>query len=99
MTVALYKLATQENLDASSGLEIYLIEGKSFIFKAVEEDEVKDLIKDGWSLTTTEASEEKEDVQFEGNRNELIDKLTKAGVKFDSRLGNKKLQALVDELD
>lgn len=91
MTVALYKLATQESHD-------YLIDGNYFYFKVVDEKEVTDIIKDGWSLTTTEASEDNKPQDAE-LREELIKRLNEAGVKFHPNSKTETLQAKVDELD
>jgi len=48
MTQAVYKLATANHHD-------YYIEGEYYYFLAVDENDVDALLKDGWSLTTTEA--------------------------------------------
>lgn len=99
MSVALYKLATQENREKHSGLVIYPIDGKEFIFNAVEEDDVDEMVKDGWSLTTTDAGEDKKTDEGDEVRQKLIDRLNEAGVKFHPNSKTETLQAKVDELD
>lgn len=63
MTVALYKLATQESREEHSGLDVYTIDEKPFIFLVADEEDVDDLVDLGWSLTTAEAGAEDDEVE------------------------------------
>lgn len=99
MTVALYKLATQESREEHSGLDVYTIDEKPFIFFAADEEDVDDLLDDGWSLTTIEAGAEPVELEDGKVREELIKKLTDAGVKFHPNSKTETLQAKADELD
>lgn len=102
MTVALYKLATQESREEHSGLDVYTIDEKPFIFLVADEEDVDELIDDGWFLTTTEAGAEPDELADDNEdelRAEYVEKLTKAGVSFHPNTGLAKLKAKVDELD
>jgi hypothetical protein len=98
MTTAVYLLATQENVEKYPGVIVYPLEGNDYLFKAVDEPEVDDWLRKGWSLTFTEAVNDEKTTDQEV-REQLIKRLTEAGIKFHPNSKTDTLQAKVDELD
>jgi len=69
------------------------IHGASFDYIIVDETEIEDAIKDGWSLTTDEAKNNFAEVSdsADATKEEMIQKAESLGIKVDKRWSNETL--------